>query len=391
MRSSGSAAQPARRETVVGARRIVVKVGSSSLTTPSGAIDESRVVDLVGALAGRRTSGTDLVLVTSGAIAAGLEPLGLKTRPRDLATQQAAASIGQGLLMHRYTAAFAEYGVTVGQVLMTAEDVVRRAHYRNAQRTLYRLLELGSLPIVNENDTVATDEIRFGDNDRLAALVAHLVHADLFVMLSDVDALYDAPPTRKGASRVAEVSHPDQLDAIDVGKRGSGVGTGGMVTKVTAARIASGAGIPVVLAHAESAAAALSGEPIGTWFAAAGRRMPTRLLWLAHAASPRGRLSLDAGAVRAVAGRRASLLPAGITAVEGGFVAGDPVDLVDENGHAVARGLVNFDAAELPPLLGRSTRELAQELGTAYEREVVHRDDLVLLGRRPDDNGGRAS
>ena len=260
MSASASALHVTRAEAVASARRIVVKVGSSSLTTSKGAIDESRVVELVGALADRRASGTEIVLVTSGAIAAGLEPLGLKTRPRDLATQQAAASIGQGLLMHRYTEAFADREVTVGQVLMTAEDVVRRAHYRNAQRTLYRLLELGALPIVNENDTVATDEIRFGDNDRLAALVAHLVHADLFVMLSDVDALYDAPPTRKGATRITEVSHPDQLDAVDVGKRGSAVGTGGMVTKVAAARIAAGAGIPVVLAHAQSAAAALAGE-----------------------------------------------------------------------------------------------------------------------------------
>ncbi len=390
MRPTASAPNVSRAQAVAAARRIVVKVGSSSLTTSNGAIDASRVVELVGALADRRASGTEIVLVTSGAIAAGLEPLRLKARPRDLATQQAAASIGQGLLMHRYTEAFAARGVTVGQVLMTAEDVVRRAHYRNAQRTLYRLLELGALPIVNENDTVATDEIRFGDNDRLAALVAHLVHADLFVMLSDVDALYDAPPTRKGATRIAEVSHPDQLDAVDVGKRGSRVGTGGMVTKVAAARIASGAGIPVVLAHAQSVAAALAGEDIGTWFTASGRRVPTRLLWLAHAASPQGRLTLDAGAVRAVVERRASLLPAGVTAVDGAFVAGDPIDLVDENCNTVARGLVNFDATELPPLLGRSTRELAQQLGTAYEREVVHRDDLVVLGRPTDERGSTA-
>ena len=387
MRRSASVPSVSRAEAVAAARRIVVKVGSSSLTTPKGAIDESRVVGVVNALAARRVSGAEIVLVTSGAIAAGLEPLGLKARPRDLATQQAAASIGQGLLMHRYTEAFADHGVTVGQVLMTAEDVVRRAHYRNAQRTLYRLLELGALPIVNENDTVATDEIRFGDNDRLAALVAHLVHADLFVMLSDVDALYDAPPTRKGASRIPVVTHLDELDAVDVGKRGSAVGTGGMATKVAAARIASGAGIPVVLAHAKSAAAALAGEDVGTWFTASGRRVPTRLLWLAHAASPRGRLALDAGAVLAIVERRASLLPAGVTGVDGAFVAGDPVDLVDEKGHAVARGLVNFDATELPPLLGRSTRELAKQLGTAYEREVVHRDDLVVLGRQTDDGG----
>ena len=391
MRPSASpATNVTRAETVAAARRIVVKVGSSSLTTAKGAIDDSRVVELVGALADRRASGIEIVLVTSGAIAAGLEPLGLKVRPRDLATQQAAASIGQGLLMHRYTDAFADHEVTVGQVLMTAEDVVRRSHYRNAQRTLYRLLELGALPIVNENDTVATDEIRFGDNDRLAALVAHLVHADLFVMLSDVDALYNSPPSRKGSARIAEISHPDQLDAVDVGKRGSSVGTGGMATKVAAARIAAGAGIPVVLAHAQSAAAALAGEDVGTWFTASGRRVPTRLLWLAHAATPHGRLTLDAGAVRAIVERRASLLPAGVTGVDGTFVAGDPIDLVDENGNTVARGLVNFDATELPPLLGRSTRELAKQLGTAYEREVVHRDDLVVLGRQTDDGGDSA-
>ncbi len=372
-------ARRSRSDAVSAARRVVVKVGSSSLTTATGAIDDGRVMALVDALAERRASGIEIVLVTSGAIAAGLEPLGLKARPRDLATQQAAASIGQGLLMHRYTEAFARHGITVGQVLMTAEDVVRRSHYRNAQRTLYRLLELGALPIVNENDTVATDEIRFGDNDRLAALVAHLVHAELFVMLSDVDALYDAPPSRKGATRVAEVRDPRQLDDVDLGRRGSSVGTGGMVTKVAAARIATGAGVPVLLAHADAARDVLAGDDVGTWFASTGRRVPTRLLWLAHAASPHGRLTLDAGAVRAVVDRRASLLPAGVTAVDGAFVAGDPVDLVDQNGHTVARGLVNFDASELPALLGRSTRELAQQLGTAYEREIVHRDDLVVL------------
>jgi glutamate 5-kinase len=371
-----------RTETVAGARRVVVKVGSSSLTDASGVLDGDRVTALAGVLADRRSAGVEIVLVTSGAIAAGLEPLRLKSRPRDLATQQAAASVGQGLLVHRYTEAFAARGITVGQVLLTADDVVRRAHYRNAQRTLYRLLEMGTLPVVNENDTVGTEEIRFGDNDRLAALVAHLVHADLFVILSDVDALYDRPPTRRGAQRIALVSHPDELDAVEVGRRGSAVGTGGMVTKISAARIAAGAGVPVVLAHASAAREALVGADVGTWFAATGRRIPTRLLWLAHAASPHGQVVLDAGAVRAVVERRASLLPAGITAVDGTFVAGDPVDLVDQNGDAVARGLVNFDAVELPALLGRSTRELAKQLGTAYEREVVHRDDLVLL-RRP--------
>jgi glutamate 5-kinase len=226
---------------------------------------------------------------------------------------------------------------------------------------------------------VATDEIRFGDNDRLAALVAHLVHADLLVLLSDVDGLYDGPPSRAGSRMLAEVHGEDDLAAVDIGGTGSGVGLGGMVTKVEAARIATSAGIPVVLTSAEQAAAALSGDPVGTLFHPTGSRTGTRLLWLAHATAGRGSLTLDAGAVEAVVRRRLSLLPAGVTGVDGSFVAGDPVDLLDENGHAVARGLVNFDASELPGLLGRSTRELARELGPAYEREVVHRDDLVIL------------
>ena len=369
-----------RRTAVLAARRVVVKVGSSSLTQAGAGIDDARIASLAAVLSNRREAGVEVVLVSSGAIAAGLGPLGLSTRPRDLATQQAAASVGQGLLIHHYTEAFASHGVTVGQVLLTADDVVRRSHYRNAQRTLYTLLEMGALPVVNENDTVATDEIRFGDNDRLAALVAHLVHADLFVMLSDVDGLYDGNPGREGARLVEQVSGEDDLAKVSLGKRGSrGVGTGGMVTKVDAARIATGAGIPVILTSAEHVESALAGDPVGTWFSPTGRRTPTRLLWLAHAATPRGQVVLDPGAVRAVVDRRASLLPAGITAVSGAFVAGDPIDLVDENHHTVARGLVNFDASELPALLGRSTKELARQLGTAYEREVVHRDDLIVI------------
>jgi glutamate 5-kinase len=258
--------------------------------------------------------------------------------------------------------------------------MIRRAHHRNAQRTLYRLLAMGAVPIVNENDTVATHEIRFGDNDRLAALVAHLVHADLLVLLSDVDGLYDGDPRKPGARLISEVSGAGDLDGVALGRAGSaGVGTGGMGTKVDAARIATAAGIPVVLAAAPRAAGALAGELVGTHFTRTGRRAATRLLWLAHAATPRGSLSLDPGAVKAVVGGRKSLLPAGVTAVTGAFAAGDPVDLLDENGHAVARGLVNFDAAEIPELIGRSTRDLAIELGPAYEREIVHRDDLVLL------------
>jgi glutamate 5-kinase len=368
------------REAVTEARRIVVKVGSSSLTTAAGGIDEQRVdalVDVLGVLAGR---GREVVLVSSGAIAAGLSPLRLPRRPRDLATQQAAASVGQGLLIGRYAASFARHALIVGQVLLTVDDVTRRAHYRNAYRTLRKLLDLGAVPIVNENDTVATEEIRFGDNDRLAALVAALIHADLLVLLSDVDALYTGNPSRPGALRIDEVRGDQDLDGVSVGKAGrAGVGTGGMITKVEAARIATGFGIPVVLTAAPLAAPALAGEQVGTLFHPVRQRPTARLFWLAHATSPRGRLHLDPGAVQAVVARRKSLLPAGITAVDGSFTAGDPVDLVDASGAPVARGLVNYDAVELPSLLGRSTVELAAALGPGYEREVVHRDDLVLL------------
>jgi len=384
-RSAVEVGQASLRADVAAADRVVVKVGSSSITTADGGIDDERIGVLADALAARAGRGTQVVLVSSGAIAAGLAPLGLPHRPRDLATQQAAASVGQGLLVARYSVAFARHGVRSGQILLTADDLMRRAHYRNAQRTLGRLLELGVLPVVNENDTVATDEIRFGDNDRLAALVAHVIRAGALILLSDVDGLYDTDPRRRGARRITHVLSPDDLDGVALGRAGAGagsgaaVGTGGMVTKVDAAMIATEAGIPTVLASADDVAAALAGEPVGTYFAPDHKRPAARQLWLAHATVGRGRLLLDDGAVAAVRGGHASLLPAGITGLEGSFDAGDPVDLCDASGHVVARGLVNYDAAEIPALMGRSTKWLAAELGPEYEREIVHRDDLVVL------------
>lgn len=367
------------REVVHGAKRIVVKIGSSSLTTPEGGIAPERISSLVQSLVGARTRGIELVLVSSGAIAAGLAPLGMARRPNDLARQQAAASVGQGLLVHRYTEEFAKHGFTTGQVLLTVDDTTRRAHYRNAQSTVTTLLELGVVPIVNENDTVATSEIRFGDNDRLAALVAHLVKADLLVLLSDVDGLYDGPPSRPGARLIAEVRGPGDLAGVEVGGRGTAVGTGGMFTKLEAARIATGDGTPVVLTSAANAEAALAGEQIGTLFHATGHRRSARQLWLAHATEAKGVLTVDAGAVRALTTKHASLLAAGIAAVSGDFVAGEPVDVCAVDGTLIARGLVAFDAAEIEPLLGRSTAELVAELGPDYGREVVHVDDLALL------------
>jgi glutamate 5-kinase len=370
----------AARPDIAGSPRTVVKIGSSSLTTKAGAIDDARIAALTGAIAARASGGHQVLLVSSGAIATGMAPLGLKKRPKDLATQQAAASVGQGRLIARYTEAFNAHGLGVGQVLLTADDLMRRGHYRNAQRTLDRLLELGVVPVINENDTVATDEIRFGDNDRLAALVAHVSRASALILLSDVDGLYDGDPRRGGARKLEVIAGPGDLEHVKAGKAGaSGLGRGGMSTKVDSALIATSAGIPTVVTSAAHAAAAMAGERTGTYFAPTGQRQSTRLLWLAHAAVARGALKLDQGAVEAVIGRRASLLPAGITGVEGTFEAGDPIDLTDEAGVPVARGLVSYDARELPSLMGRSTRWLSSKLGPGYEREVVHRDDLVIL------------
>lgn len=367
------------RSAVRTANRLVVKVGSSSLTLPEGGLDQQAVARLSDVLAELRLAGRDVVLVSSGAIAAGLAPLGLAKRPRDLATQQAAASVGQSALMAAYTAAFARHDLVVGQVLLTSDDVTRRGHYTNARRTLERLFSMRGVPIVNENDTVATHEIRFGDNDRLAALVAHLISADALVLLSDVDALYDGPPTRPGTSRIDTVLDESELAGIDIGGTGSGVGTGGMVTKVEAARIAAGAGVTTVLTSAPNAGRAVAGESVGTVFAPQTRTRRARHLWLAHATTPRGRLMLDDGAVAAVVQRGKSLLPAGIRSVTGKFAAGDAVDVCTLDGVVVARGLVNYDSHELPALLGRGTKELAAALGPEYEREVMHRDDLVVL------------
>jgi glutamate 5-kinase len=368
------------RPLLAAARRVVVKVGSSSLTSLDGGLDPLRLDALVDALAARRAAGSQVVLVSSGAIAAGLAPLGLTRRPTDLATQQAAASVGQLQLAQAYGASFARHGQAIGQVLLTADDMIRRAHYRNAQRTLERLLGLGVLPVVNENDTVATEEIRVGDNDRLAALVAHIVGADGLVLLSDVDGLYDGDPRRPGARLLSEVDAPADLEAVRVARPAVGsLGTGGMTTKITAAAMAAVSGIPVLLAAAEDVTAALDvsedGPKVGTAFRPSGRRMSARRFWLRHAADARGSLDLDAGAVTAVIEKRRSLLAAGIHGVSGDFVAGDVVDLVGPHGVVVARGVVGFDAAELPELIGRRTRDLAPE----QRREVVHADDLVPL------------
>ena len=368
------------REAIAHAQRLVVKIGSSSLSSRQGGLKTEAVKELAATVAQRRARGDQVVVVSSGAISTGMPALGLTKRPKDLATQQAAASVGQGILLAAYTAAFAEHGITVGQVLLTSDDVTRRSHYRNAQQTFNRLLDLDVLPIVNENDTVATDEIRLGDNDRLAALVAHVIGAEALILLSDVDGLYDGPPQNAGSVHVPEVNHYSELKEMKIGGIGAeGVGSGGMATKVQAARIAAAAGVPTLLAATANMRNALTEATTGTAFASTGKRTSLRLLWLQHATTPNGSVHVDEGAVEAIATRRLSLLPAGITKVTGTFLAGDPVDICDPEGVPFARGLITYDSAELPDIMGRNTKELGVERGASYEREVIHRDDLVLL------------
>ena len=366
------------RDSVKNARRVVVKVGSSSLSSVSGGLDMSRITQLVIELAQIHRSGRDVVLISSGAIATGLAPLKLKKRPKDLAHQQAAAAVGQGLLMQHYAELFAAHGILAGQVLLTVEDLTRHDSYNNALRTLGTLLQMGVVPVINENDTVATHEIRFGDNDRIAALIAQLTRADALILLTDVPGLYTAHPDEPGAEKITFVEDVENLDA-DTSRLGSAVGSGGMKSKVQAAKIASSAGIPVVMTNWQQLGPAARGEEVGTVFAPIDKRRPRRLLWLAYASSSQGKLYLDAGAQRAVVSANASLLPAGLTRVEGNFEAGDPVDLCDHQGTSIARGIVSYSSDELPKMIGKHTVELAESMGHEYDRAVVHRDMLIVL------------
>jgi glutamate 5-kinase len=364
----------APRGAIRAARSIVVKVGTTALTDAAGLFDTHRLAALADAIEARMTSGTDVVIVSSGAIAAGIEPLGLPRRPTDLATKQAAASVGQVALVNAWSAAFGRYGRTVGQVLLTAHDISQRVQHTNAARTLDRLRALHAVAIVNENDTVATNEIRFGDNDRLSALVAHLVGADALVLLSDIDGLYDADPHKGGARFIAEVAGPDDLAGVVAGQ-GSSLGTGGMASKLSSALLAADAGVPVLLAAATDAAAALADASVGTVFAPRPTRMSARRFWVRYAAESAGALTLDEGAVRAVVTQRRSLLPAGITGLSGKFFGGDVVELRGPDAEVVARGVVAYDATELAGMIGRSTSELAVDM----RRPAVHADDLVAV------------
>ena len=367
------------RNLISTSKRIVVKVGSSSITTAQGGIDEQKINQIVEAIAKHHKKQHEIVLVSSGAIAAGLAPLKLDSRPKDLSLQQAVASVGQSLLVNKYSQEFSKYDINVGQVLLTAEDMSRRSHYRNAQRTFNKLLEMKVIPIVNENDTVATDEIRVGDNDRLAGIVTHLINADALILLSDVDGLYSAPPGNTNSRFISEVKDFTEIDNLEIGGAGtSGVGTGGMFTKVQAARIASAGGVTVLITDAKNLELVLDGKEVGTIFWPKKAKLSARSLWISHAADIEGQIKVDKGAANALLTKQASLLSAGIKEVFGDFEDGAVVEVIDENHKVIAKGLTNFDSSELPKMLGKNSAKLIEEFGAGYEKEVIHRDDLVL-------------
>lgn len=363
-------------------RLAVVKVGSSSLRGADGRLDRDQIGRLAGEVAAARADGTRIVLVSSGAVAAGMGLLGLERRPADLPTLQACAAVGQGELIHEYQRHLVPHGLTSAQILLSQDDFVRRPRYLNARTTLRRLLQVGALPIINENDAVTTEELAYGDNDHLASLVASMLHADLLVVLSDVDGLYDRPPDQPGAELIRRVDDIGALDPAGIGGTGSFVGSGGMRTKVEAARVATASGAHAVIAPARRdgvVGAALAGADVGTWLVAGPRREDARKLWIGFAVDTHGEIHVDDGAARALRERGVSLLGVGVTDAVGAFDVGDAVAVIGPDGAAVARGLTNYRADDVRRLAGRSTAAAAEAFGSGFAREVIHRDDLYVL------------
>ena len=378
---TGAAGGQKRPERLPAGARVVVKVGSSSLTRADGGLDLNRIDILAGLIAGMRRRGHDVVLVSSGAVASGLVPLGMSRRPDELSLLQAAASVGQGRLAARWETAMSAYGLVTAQVLLTAHDVAIRSHYRTVRATFDSLLSLGAVPIINENDAVATSEFSLGDNDRLAALVAHLVTADVLVLLTDVDGLWTARPGTPGATPIRHVRSSADLAGVSVSGRGSFVGTGGMTTKLQAATIACASGTTTLIARADDAAGLLGQgrvpSDLGTWFEPTGPHRPSRRLWMAHASQPEGRVLIDAGAARALTVGKKSLLLPGLTGVDGDFESGSVVDVVGPEG-VLARGICRYAAAELREVLAARAEGAA---APDHVAPVIHRDDLAELPR----------
>lgn len=362
---------------------VVVKIGSSSLRRDSdGRLDRVRLASLADEVASVRAADIPVVVVSSGAVSAGMGVLGLDRRPTDLPTLQAAAAVGQGELAHAWQDELSRHGLSSAQILLNQDDVVHRHRFLTGRTTLRRLLELGAVPVINENDAVATEELVYGDNDHLAAVVATMLDADLLLLLSDVPGLLTADPTTTSdAELVSRVEDPAAVDLDGAGGSSSGVGSGGMRTKVEAASVAVRTGCHAIIADARVEGvvrAAVDGHDVGTWFTAQPRRLEARRLWIGSALRPRGTLTADDGAVRALRERASSLLAVGVTAADGDFEAGDLVEVVDGGGTPVARGLVRLDVGDVRRVLGHSSAEAADELGHAAG-ELINRDDLVVL------------
>lgn len=359
--------------------RIVAKIGTSSLTDHLGVIDTEVIDGVCDQLAALRALGHEVVLVSSGAVSAGVSALGLPSRPTDLPTLQAISAAGQSRLMETYNRSLGRHGLVAAQVLLVPHDFVDRRQYLHARQTLVRLLELGCVPIANENDAIASDEIRYGDNDRIAALVAHNVAADVLVLLTDTPGLYTADPrTDPSAALVEVVAADDPLLSVAATASGSTRGSGGMASKLSAARMASWSGVRAVIANASRPNVlvdAVEGRSVGTTFLASSRNLPARKLWIGFATNVEGAVVVDDGARRALVERGTSLLPAGIVEVVGEFEEGDVVEVRDTAGVPVARGIVLSDASELRQVMGRRTSDLPA--GAAHE--AIHRDDLLLL------------
>ena len=373
------------RNQLQSAHRIVVKVGTSTLTHPNGKLNYSRIEYLVRELADAVNSGKQILLVSSGAVGAGMDRLGWKEKPKTIPEKQAAAAVGQGILMHTYEKLFGEYGQIVAQVLLTREDSVNRKRYANSRNTLLTLLDIGVIPIINENDAVAIDELKIGDNDTLSANVAAIVDADLLIILSDVDGVYSANPQKDPSARlIAEIAEvTPEIEAI-CGGAGTMRGTGGMLTKMAAARMAMNSGIVMVIASGAKEGvvqAVLAGQSVGTLFPPQQNRLQFRKRWLAFGARIKGRLTVDRGCAQALRKSGSSLLAAGIKAVEGSFDQGNTVSIVNQDGWEIARGLANYNAADTVRIMGAHTHEIAGILGHKPYDEVVHRDNMVLLSR----------
>ena len=370
------------RQILLTARRWVVKVGSALLTADGRRLDKGVIHGLVQQLITLRERGCEVVLVSSGAVAAGAVRLGFEDRPEDLHSLQAAAAVGQSALIRSYEEALAPQGITTALVLLSHADILARDRYLNARGTLGRLIDLGVIPVVNENDSVVTDEIRFGDNDTLAALVANLIDADVLLVLTDQDGLCDANPRENPDAAVisaAEVDDP-RLDTM-VGEGGQ-FGRGGMVTKLNAARLAARSGAVTVIANGrvpEVIPKVAAGEQLGTLLSTRHRPQSARKQWLASLLHIQGRLVLDAGAAAVVAAGDKSLLPVGVISVEGDFVRGDLVACVDVDGRQIARGLVNYSAEEALQLQGKSSKEIPVILGYGGDAEIIHRDNMVSV------------